>query len=83
MREYTWRERKRNPPRYACSSMRTTWLIVGLLFVGAGLVWMLQGLNVPFAPKSFMTGDVLWIAIGALSVVGGGSLAVWSQRERA
>lgn len=59
--------------------MRTTWLIVGLLLVGAGLVWMLQGFNVPFAPKSFMTGDGAWVVIGALTIVGGGGLAAWSR----
>ena len=61
--------------------MRTTWLIVGLLLVAAGLVWILQGFNVPFAPKSFMTRDVAWIVLGALAVLGGGALATVSWRR--
>jgi hypothetical protein len=61
--------------------MRTTWLIVGLLLVAAGFVWILQGFNVPFAPKSFMTGDVSWIVLGALAVLGGGALATVSWRR--
>ena len=80
-REYTWHVRKRNPERYAHNPMRTTWLIVGLLLVAAGLVWILQGFNVPFAPKSFMTGDVAWIVLGALAVLGGGALATVSWRR--
>jgi hypothetical protein len=61
--------------------MRTTWRIVGLLLAGAGLVWMLQGLNVPFVPKSFMTGDVAWIVTGGLTLVAGAGLALWSWRR--
>ena len=61
--------------------MRTTWLIVGLLLAGAGLVWLLQGMNVPFVPKSFMTGDIAWIVIGALGIVAGLGLAFWSWRR--
>ncbi len=80
-REYTWHVRKRNPERYAHNRMRTTWLIVGLLLVAAGFVWILQGFNVPFAPKSFMTGDVAWIVLGALAVLGGGALATVSWRR--
>ena len=69
------------PSDYARPTMRTTWLIVGLLLAGAGLVWLLQGLNVPFVPKSFMTGDIAWIVIGALGIVAGLGLAFWSWRR--
>jgi hypothetical protein len=61
--------------------MASNWLIVGLLLVAAGFVWILQGFNVPFAPKSFMTGDVAWIVLGALAVLGGGALATVSWRR--
>jgi hypothetical protein len=61
--------------------MRTTWLIVGLLLAGAGLVWLLQGLNVPIVPRSFMTGDITWVLIGALCIIAGLGLAAWSWRR--
>ena len=47
-----------------------------------GLVWMAQGLNLPFAPRSFMTADRTWIVIGAIAVTFGGVL-VWRGRQRA
>lgn len=69
------------PSGYARSTMRITWLIAGLLLAGAGLVWLLQGFNVPFVPRSFMTGDITWIVIGALGIVAGLGLAFWSLRR--
>lgn len=71
------------PSRYARSSMRTTWLIIGLLLAAAGLIWMLQGFNVPFVPKSLMTGDVAWIVVGGLGIIVGLGLAFWSWRRPA
>jgi hypothetical protein len=47
-----------------------------------GLVWIAQGLNLPFAPRSFMTSDRTWIVLGAIAVFGGGVL-VWRGRQRA
>jgi hypothetical protein len=60
--------------------MRVTFLAVGLLLVAAGLVWMAQGLNLPFAPRSFMTADRSWIVIGAAAVLGGAILAIRARR---
>ncbi len=60
--------------------MRVTFLVVGLLLVAAGLVWMAQGLNLPFAPRSFMTADRSWIVIGAAAVLGGAILAIRARR---
>jgi len=42
---------------------------VGILVALAGMVWMAQGLNLPFAPGSFMTGDRAWVVIGAVAVL--------------
>jgi hypothetical protein len=60
--------------------MRVTFLVVGLLLVAAGLVWMAQGLNLPFAPRSFMTADRSWIVIGGAAVLGGAVLAIRARR---
>ncbi len=59
--------------------MRPTRLVLGLLLVLSGLVWIAQGLNMPFAPRSFMTADRAWILIGAVTAVGGGLLIGWSR----
>jgi hypothetical protein len=45
--------------------MRTAAIVVGILLVAAGLVWIAQGLDLAFAPQSFMTADRTWILIGA------------------
>jgi hypothetical protein len=57
--------------------------ILGLLLGLAGIIWILQGLGV-IVSSSFMTGDRLWVALGALAAVGGGSLSwwAWSRRSR-
>ena len=60
--------------------MRTRWLVIGLVLVGAGAVWVAQGLNLPFAPGSFMTSDPTWLAIGALAVAVGLFLVVRGWR---
>jgi hypothetical protein len=45
--------------------------VLGILLVLGGLVWVAQGLNLPFAPRSFMTADRLWVVIGGVTVVAG------------
>jgi hypothetical protein len=54
----------------------TAW---ALILVGA--VWLLQGLDVPWAPQSFMTGDPWWAVGGALGILIGVGL-LWDQRRR-
>jgi hypothetical protein len=56
-------------------------LILGVLLIVAGAVWLSQGLNLPFAPGSFMTADPLWAIIGAV-VLGAGTLLVVRTRRR-
>jgi hypothetical protein len=61
--------------------MRTPLVVLGFLLLASGLVWMAQGLNLPFAPRSFMTSDRSWIVIGAVTAVGGGLLIGWARRR--
>lgn len=51
--------------------MRLGLLVFGVVLAVAGLVWMAQGLNLPFAPRSFMTADRTWILLGAVAVTAG------------
>jgi len=62
--------------------MRIGPLVLGVLLLGAGLIWIAQGLNLPFAPRSFMTADRTWIIIGSTAVAGGIVLA-WRGSRRA
>jgi hypothetical protein len=52
-------------------------VIVGL----AGVVWIFQGLGV-IQSASFMTGDRLWVVLGATAAVGGGALSWWAWTRR-
>ncbi len=61
--------------------MRQTGILVGLLLALSGFVWILQGLDVAFAPKSFMTDNRPWILRGSVAVVAGLLLAGWSSRK--
>jgi hypothetical protein len=45
---------------------------VGIVLLLAGVVWLLQGLNV--LPGSFMTGQAFWAFMGAVCLVAGGGL---------
>jgi hypothetical protein len=56
-------------------------IAAGLLLIIGGLVWVAQGLNMPFAPRSFMTADRTWIVIGAVAVMAGGVLVWWGRRS--
>jgi hypothetical protein len=60
--------------------MRTVIGVIGALLALAGLVWIAQGLNLPFAPRSFMTADRTWILLGTAAVMVGAALVVWARR---
>jgi hypothetical protein len=62
--------------------MRTGAIVIGVLLVLGGSVWIAQGLDLPFAPRSFMTADRLWIFIGAATMLVGG-VVVGAARRRA
>jgi hypothetical protein len=61
--------------------MRTTVSVIGILLLLGGLVWVAQGLNLPFAPRSFMTADRAWILIGAITAAAGMLLFGWARRQ--
>ncbi len=61
--------------------MRTGSVVLGVLLVLGGLVWISQGLNLPFAPRSFMTADRSWIIIGAVAVLGGAVIVMQARRR--
>ncbi len=54
----------------------------GAVLLIAGAVWVMQGLNVAFAPESFMTGDRLWIGIGTVAFIAGSGLVWWGARSQ-
>ena len=55
--------------------------MLGILLIGAGLVWIAQGLNLAWAPRSFMTADRTWIFIGAVAALAGAVLIGWSRQR--
>jgi uncharacterized membrane protein len=44
-------------------------LASGVFLILGGAIWVLQGLNVAFAPESFMTDNRWWVVWGALAIV--------------
>jgi len=61
--------------------MRAMGVSLGVLAALAGAVWIAQGLNLPIAPRSFMTADRTWFVIGVATAIGGVALATWSWRR--
>ena len=56
-------------------------MLLGVLLIGAGLVWIAQGLDLEWAPSSFMTADRLWIFIGAVAALAGAILIGWARQR--
>ncbi len=61
--------------------MRQLRLAVGVVLILVGAVWILQGLDVSFAPESVMTGDRAWVWWGAGAVLLGAVLLWTSVRK--
>jgi hypothetical protein len=57
-------------------------LAAGIILVIAGVVWILQGFDVAFAPESFMTDDRQWVLWGGLALISGAGLIWWWRRGR-
>jgi hypothetical protein len=60
--------------------MRVVLIVLGVVLIVGGAVWIAQGLDLPFAPSSFMTADRTWVLIGAVAVVAGAVLVGWARR---
>jgi hypothetical protein len=60
--------------------MRMGPLLIGIVMLLGGLVWIAQGLNLPFAPRSFMTADRAWVVIGAVTALGGAAVIGRARR---
>jgi hypothetical protein len=60
--------------------MRIILSILGVLFILAGGVWFLQGINV--LPGSIMTGQIQWAVYGAIAILVGLGLLVFANRRR-
>ena len=58
--------------------MRYVLLIVGALIALMGGVWLLQGIGI--LPGSFMTGQLFWAVMGAVSMAVGGLLVLGGFR---
>jgi hypothetical protein len=61
--------------------MRDLSKALGIILGIIGVIWILQGLDIEFAPQSFMTGDPLWVVLGAVAVLAGGAL-LWRGARR-
>ncbi len=60
--------------------MKVFLLVAGGALVIAGVVWLLQGLNV--LPGSFMTGQAFWAWAGGVSLLVGGVLLYLGLNRR-
>jgi C4-dicarboxylate transporter len=58
--------------------MRIALRILAILLIGAGVVWILQGINV--LPGSFMTGQIQWAYRGGAVAVAGVVLLLFARR---
>jgi hypothetical protein len=61
--------------------MRTAAMVLGIMLGLGGAVWIAQGLNLPFAPRSFMTADRTWIVLGTVAVAIGAATFSWARRR--
>jgi hypothetical protein len=60
--------------------MRWIWAVIGFLLLGAGVVWLLQGINV--LQGSFMSGSLMWAIIGPIVALVGLALMWFGLRRR-
>jgi uncharacterized membrane protein len=59
--------------------MKSPLRVVSIVLVLAGVVWILQGINV--IPGSFMTGQITWAVLGAVAAAVGIALYFLAVRR--
>lgn len=62
------------------AGVKTMLGVLGLAMLIMGAIWVLQGLNVSWAPQSFMTADINWTYRGAVFAIAGLVLLGFSLR---
>jgi len=60
--------------------LKTILKLLGVLLALAGIVWILQGVNL--LPGSFMTGQIQWAVYGAMALAAGLALFFLANRRR-
>ena len=63
------------------SGVKTILGVLGLAMLIMGGIWVLQGLNVSWAPQSFMTSDINWTYRGAVFAIAGLALLIFGARN--
>ncbi|HEY6451007.1 MAG TPA: hypothetical protein VIX87_00240 [Steroidobacteraceae bacterium] len=61
--------------------MRIVSTLIGVAMILAGIIWMLQGLNLAFR-VGFMVGDYHWTLYGAILALVGVAQIVWSNTRQ-
>lgn len=61
------------------STLKTILKIFAVLFIIAGGIWILQGVNI--LPGSFMTGDPQWAVNGAITALIGAGIFWFANRK--
>lgn len=61
--------------------MRVVSSLIGLVMIAAGIVWMLQGLDLAFR-VGFMVGDKHWVVYGAILALVGIGEVIWSNTRQ-
>ena len=61
--------------------MRVVSSLIGVVMIGMGTVWILQGLNLAFR-VGFMVGNYHWTIYGAILALVGIAQVVWSNTRQ-
>jgi hypothetical protein len=54
--------------------------VIAVLLILGGGVWFLQGINI--LPGSFMTGQIQWAIYGAIAIILGITILVFTNRRK-